>query len=418
MENARNAHKEAPKPGYYDPNRAATSIALCDADKFCAFDYYPSPKVLSLVSQAEQHACQAECMIARNDIADTVNEYLIDLDTVASGRISGRKETVSNLLRERLLSFYTEYNVHFPEELHQDSNSIPGEIAGYGASLRDLSQHGSITIDESLLFDWHRALSPHDAKNSYRTRAAHPGQYEGYQPPSPESIGPLTQDVLSFCNETYSTPIIHAGIAHFRFEAIRPFSTSMDYLGRLLSHSILYRRKLQNKICLPIGMRAGIFVEDHARGLFPYRAKDETENLSLHEAIDRFIGSCSTCVDYAAQIALQIAVQLSTIRARWSRRVGRTRSDSALQKVMEILPSTPFFNVDYLELATNRSRTALNSAISTLETAQIIRQISAGRRSRFFEATDIARFIKQLDNDIFPQAVTSREDFAIHRFEI
>lgn len=93
---------------------------------FDEFEYYPSPFALEKLSQAEQAACRIDERLRYGNMIPIVNDYLMDLDAVSSGRISGMHATISELIRRRLKRACQAAGVPIPDELaYSQSMEIP-----------------------------------------------------------------------------------------------------------------------------------------------------------------------------------------------------------------------------------------------------------------------------------------------------
>jgi hypothetical protein len=77
------------------------------------------------------------------------------------------------------------------------------------------------------------------------------------------------------------------------------------------------------------------------------------------------------------------------IQDDWRARLGRVRSRSALELLIEALPGAPILTAQSAASLIGRSEQAVNEAIPRLLGAGILSQTTVGRRNRAFEAPEL-----------------------------
>jgi hypothetical protein len=139
----------------------------------------------------------------------------------------------------------------------------------------------------------------------------------------------------------------------------------------------------------------------------PATGKDAQAGLNLW--VGRFSGACQRAVRDAASFEDQIR----HIQEEWRIRLGRVRSNSATDLLVNSLPGVPVLTVAGAATLIGRSYPQTNVAIERLLAAEILTQVTAGRRNRAFEAleiinafTDLERQLASPDGDTLTSEVT------------
>lgn len=394
------------------------SIALFEPEALDPLCYYPSPDVLTVVSRAELDMCRAGEWIGRSAAASVVNDYLINLDTVASSKISGHRISLMDAFSLGAADICCEHGIPV-SDLVGEAPRVAPQVEGFRSLLRSIHSDAGNPPSTRELFERmrHELVENGEAPMEYRSHsasrlagAAPSPEGHAYSAPEPERIPEAIVDLAAFCDQPYATPIIHTSVAHFKFEAIAPFDDSMDYMGRLLCYAIFYRRGLMGRLCLPIAIFASTDVPFHAEVLLPYRSQTIDPASSIDELIDRFVKSCARSCECAVDVAVRVAKAVQAMKEAWRGKFEAIRPDSALNAVLDILPVTPTFNVDYLMAVTSRSQTALNGVIGALLRAGIVEKTSEGRRNRLFTVPAVVHLIEVLEKSLFGDDSVSRDE--------
>ncbi|WP_180326551.1 Fic family protein [Raoultibacter phocaeensis] len=381
------------------------------------FEYRPSPSCLEKVAYAEQGLARLDERLRFHEYSDIVSGYLMDLDAVASGRISGERVSLRDLFFWHFFLTLSNANKEIPEFIEINRPDLSASyVEGYRKSLSFLKAHKG-EMDLAFLLEVYEGLLPASDKSGLRTSGVSFGEsgqkgIDLYEPARPDEVALLLKNLLDFCTVSYSTPLVQTALAHFRFEAIYPFENGSDYMGRLLSHAVIMNRGLESHVVVPIGMYAAIHVAMHSNNLFPYKAKRQQSQHFVNRAVEDFLNGCCVCADYAVSISLKLIGEIQKITKRWDSMLGRVRPDSALKIVMHAILAMPIFNADYLVAATGRSSTAVNTAINQLIRSGVARQISTGKRNRLFEAPDIIALFDWIETSMFPDDAPCRDDFS------
>jgi hypothetical protein len=81
-------------------------------------------------------------------------------------------------------------------------------------------------------------------------------------------------------------------------------------------------------------------------------------------------------------------------------RLGSVRANSAADLLLRLLPGAPLVSVSSAARLTGRSFAAANDAIARLTAADVLRQVSVGRRNRAFEAPAVIDAFTDLERQL------------------
>ncbi|NTU89196.1 MAG: Fic family protein [Actinobacteria bacterium] len=233
-----------------------------------------------------------------------------------------------------------------------------------------------------------------------------------YQPPAPEDVIPLIEDLCSFINRDIYTPNTQAALAHFQFESIKPFKRGLDRTGRAMAHAIIYRRGLVENIIPPIGLMPAIHTQYHAEHLLPYGFGFKEEGQTKAKAIDEWARFCGHSIELAARVVKAYIDAIVDLEISWNQRLGKTNKGSAIQELLLVLPGRPLLTVSSAMKLIDRSFSATNDALDRLEQSGILRITGdASSRNRVFEAKEVFDAVDEMERHLLVQSPVSRDSF-------
>jgi Fic family protein len=214
-----------------------------------------------------------------------------------------------------------------------------------------------------------------------------------YVPPPPERVDELVADLVEFCNTADLPAVAQAAIAHAQFETIHPFVDGNGRTGRALIHLISRRRGLTTRVLPPVSLVLATQTRDYIDGLTRFRHVGAPTSAAategLNDWVGRFAAACTRAVGDAASFESTIA----DLELRWRRRISPVRAGSAADLLLRALPGAPVITVSTAASLIGRAYSATNDAIARLVEADILKQVTVGRRNRAFESPDaIAAF--------------------------
>jgi Fic family protein len=187
------------------------------------------------------------------------------------------------------------------------------------------------------------------------------------------------EDLCAFAGRDDLPPVVQAAVVHAQFETIHPFPDGNGRVGRALIHVVLRRRGLTPRYVPPVSLILATNGDEYVRGLTMYRDSRVAE----------WCGVFAGAVRLAALESVSFANSLSELQTRWMAAAGNPRKDSSAAGIIAFLPAHPILTVATAQTLLGRSKQAANEAMSLLESAGVLRQISIGKRNRAWEAVGL-----------------------------
>jgi hypothetical protein len=88
------------------------------------------------------------------------------------------------------------------------------------------------------------------------------------------------------------------------------------------------------------------------------------------------------------------------LQDEWRAKLGSVRADSATDRLLHALPGAPIVTVRSAAALIGRTFAPANDAITRLIDADILKQVSVGRRNRAFEAPDVIEAFTALERQL------------------
>jgi hypothetical protein len=105
--------------------------------------------------------------------------------------------------------------------------------------------------------------------------------------------------------------------------------------------------------------------------------------------VDHWVATFASATTRAAIDAGSFEDRIDALKDDWRKRLGRVRAGSATAELVNRLPGMPIVAVNDVAELIGRSSTAANEAIDRFVQAEILKQVTVGRRNRAWEATDV-----------------------------
>jgi Fic family protein len=221
-----------------------------------------------------------------------------------------------------------------------------------------------------------------------------------FVPPPPEYVEELLDDLCDFSDSDGLPAIAQAAIAHAQFETIHPFVDGNGRTGRALIHVVLRRRGLVPNVLPPVSLVLATWSTDYLDALTATRYRGSSDTRAAHEGLNRWIALFATATRRAVDDAELYEQRVRALQNDWRTHVGKVRSGSAVDLLMDALPGSPVLTVQSAASLIDRSEQAVNEAISRLSDAGVITQITVGRRNRAFEAVDLIDTFTDLERQL------------------
>lgn len=247
--------------------------------------------------------------------------------------------------------------------------------------LRDAIETPAPARSEDYL-RWHRALNTGhrhmrpEQVGAYRTEQNWIGgdptgpRNAAFVPPPPEAVPALMDDLENFAGRTDIAPVVHAAIAHARFEVIHPFVDGNGRVGRmLLQHLLVARLDLPTPV--PVSIPWSRDTDSYIDGLRSH------QNGDLNAWIEYAAVSVVQAVDWMHRATGEIATLLASLRSQAS-----TRGESVAARVIDDLPQYPLIDAGTVAERYGVSRQAAYEALTRLSERGVLGERAFARRTK------------------------------------
>jgi Fic family protein len=399
---------------------ASTGLARRDR-RSCDYDAYV-PDLLTgrsilLSGDTAADVADAERAIAVFDaeaasLLDTeaLARVLLRAESVASSRIEGLEVGARRLLRAEAAIRLGDS----PSDI--TAAEVLSNIDAMAQAVRTIRHGGLITLDALLSFHerllagtrLHRHAGSLRSEQNWIGGSSYNPCTASFVPPPPEFVHDLLEDLCDFCNTDSLPAVAQAAIAHAQFETIHPFVDGNGRTGRALIHLVLRRRGLATRVLPPVSLVLATWAADYVLGLEATRYRGPASSAGAQDGLDLWVGRFAAACQRAVGDAVGFEERTRLLQQSWRERLGSVRSKSAVDALIRILPGTPIVTVKSAAELSGRSFKAANDGVARLVNADILRQISVGRRNRAFEAPDVIEEFAVLERQLASPADDTR----------
>ncbi len=374
--------------------------------------YIPDPLVgrrFMLDGDVAADVADAEAALVRLDatagaLADTeaLARLLLRAEAVASSRIEGLEVGGRRLLRAQAA-----------RQLGEDPRDITavevlGNIEAMLWAVEAVPPAGAIT--EQIVLEAHRRLlaGTRLAEHGGHTRTVQNwiggSDYNpcaaAFVPPPHELVPELLSDLCAFSNDDSLPAVAQAAIAHAQFETIHPFVDGNGRTGRALLHLILRRRGLAPRILPPISLILATWPRAYVGALSATRHEGAPDSEEALTGINRWVALFASACRRATEDAGRFEEQVRALQDSWRERLGTVRRGSAADLLLRALPAAPLLTATTASDLIGRSFQATSQAVDRLVEADILKQLTVGRRNRAFEAPALIEAFTALERQL------------------
>lgn len=324
----------------------------------------------------------------RTQLLEALARQLVRAEAVASSRIEGLE-----LSHRRLAE--ADFD---PEDSTVNARSVLANVRAMEEAIRLATTAERFTV--STLQQIHRRLflATREVQRGGRIRTGQSwiggrgdNPYKAEFVPVPEDdVVPLLEDLCRFVERTDLPTLAQAAIAHAQFETIHPFEDGNGRVGRCLIHFVLRRRRLATHYVPPISPVLAANYRLYVEGLTAYRRHRELE----------CCGTFVRATKIAAVEAVRLAERIEALKARWRDQAGSPRADSAAAKLIDLLPVHPVLDLGSATAFLHVSDEAARLAISRLEKAGVLQEITKRKWRRAWESGGLFKVLDTFDRDI------------------
>jgi Fic family protein len=377
----------------------------------CDYDaYLPDPLAgwsLTLPGDVAADVADAETAVRDLNLAGTTHvsleglaRFLLRAESVASSKIEGLDAGARRLVEaEALLA-------DGGQEADRVAVEVLGNIASMESAVELADERREITLDDLLGIQqvlMERSPTPElggvirNEQNWIGGSSYNPCSAV-FVPPPAELVRALLEDLTVYVNADEHPALVQAAIAHAQFETIHPFADGNGRTGRALIHIILRRRGLAPAFVPPISLVLATWVDDYISGLTAFRHLHPADSLDRSTACHVWLRTFAGATLRACHDAQAYAFRIDDLVERWRSALGAIRKGSALDLLLDVLPSVPLLTVDSATRLTHRSAVAAGAAVRRLTEAGILVQRNIGRqRYRIFEAPEVLELFTSLE---------------------
>ena len=308
-------------------------------------------------------------------------------EAVLSSRIEGTQSSLSDLLLFEATQI----------EKQKDVKEVQNYVRAVEYGLKRLND---LPLSLRFLRELHEILM-----DGVRGEHATPGEFRQSQnwvgdsgatlneatfvPPSvPEMQGCLDQLEKFLHSDTELPPIVQAAMIHYQFETIHPFLDGNGRIGRLLVTLFLCQKNVLTKPLLYLSA----FFERYRQEYYKLLLK-----VSQIGAWKEWIGFFLKAVTEQSEDAVSRSRHLLELLRNYSQIAREKRLTPTAIRLVELIFMKPVLNAKTVQEFLNVSYPSAQNAISSLEEAGILIEVTGRRRAKAYSANDI---LKVLDGEI------------------
>jgi Fic family protein len=398
----RRAWKSDVAPGVPRRDRASCEYETYIPDVLTGRDFRFLGPVTADVADAQSAVRSLNDSATALEDTEALARLLLRAESVASSQIEGLEVGGRRLLRaEAALGLGEPASDITAEE-------VLGNIAAMRWAVEHLARDESVTLE--ALLEVHRRLLA--GTRLERSGGAIRGEQNwiggssfnpcsaAFVPPPPEHVEDLLRDLCDFCNEDSLPAIAQAAIAHAQFETIHPFVDGNGRTGRALIHVILRRRGLAPRVLPPVSLVLATRADDYIDALTATRYIGPAGSRDDIEGTNRWVELFAASTLLAVADAHMFEERIRDLQRGWRTSLGRVRKDSAVDRLLHVLPGMPILTTRGAADAIGRTFQAANEAIDRLVVAGVVKQVTVGRRNRAFEAPEVLEAFTDLERKL------------------
>lgn len=206
-----------------------------------------------------------------------------------------------------------------------------------------------------------------------------------YVPPMPTELMDCLSSWEKFLHDRDWPPLVQIAMAHYQFEAIHPFLDGNGRVGRLLITLSLVEREV---LPTPL-LYLSAFFEATRKNYY-----DGLLNVSKRGAWEPWIEYFLNGVARQAEDALGRTERIDQLLDRWRLALSGGGTSVPL-RLLDLLAANPYVTV---KRAAERMRVAFTTAqraVERLQKAEVLSQVSPGKRDRVYCARDILDILEE-----------------------
>ncbi len=361
------------------------------------------PVVLS--AELAARAAQVESGVRALSVApetralEGLARFLLRSEAIASSRIEGMQVAAQQLAMAELAQSEQLATARFT----RNAQLVANNITALRRAASDLATAPSITA--AGIDDLHQALLPDEQHHGQRSVQNWSGGSDWHPldaqfvPPPPERVGGLMEDLVVYMNGGTHAALVQAALVHAQFETIHPYTDGNGRVGRALIHTVLTRRGLTPSAVLPLSLVLLTRSDAYLDGLTAYRYDGTASSDAAPSGLETGLGTFLEAAELAVDQVVRFTSEISELRARWREQLAARRStqgvrqvpraDSAVARLIELLPETPLVTARTVQRMLAVSPPAARTALEELADARIVTRKKVERATTGYFAWDV-----------------------------
>lgn len=330
--------------------------------------------------------------------------FLLRSEAIASSRIEGLEVSSQQVALAEFAQVESELGEHpAVRGFSENARLVANNINALQRAVTSLAPTAEVTVADvaglqrSLLPDY-STPGLRSAQNWLGGSMWHPLDAEFVPPPEGE-VERLMADLVGYLNGGLHAPLIQAGLVHAQFETIHPFTDGNGRVGRALIHLVLTRRGLTPAAVLPISLVLLTRADVYVRGLTSYRYTGAPEGPAARDGVGEWLEVFLDAVEVATEQAAQFVTDLQHLRQEWAERLdgdrrargvrARPRKDSAVARLLDLLPEAPLVTARSVQRLLGVSFPAARNAVEELATSGILSRKQVERGTTGYLAREV-----------------------------
>ncbi|CAN5648636.1 Fic family protein [soil metagenome] len=378
--------------------RAGATYATYRADPLRERRFTLSPATARSIENASLGVAEIEATTQSLGNTEALGRLLLRAEAVGSSRIEGLEVGPRRLLRAEFARLDAE-----TRSSYDVAHEVLGNIDAMALVVERSKPGVPLTLDALLIAHETLMRSTRNASIGGVIRSTQNwiggdsiGRAE-FVPPPPEDVPALLDELVSFINKSDLPAIAIAAVAHAQFETIHPFADGNGRIGRALIHMVLRQYGLIAATSPPISLILATQSLEYIRALTAFRFDGDTQSEEAAASAEIWIRLFADSLAEAAERVAQFEREIERLQVSWKEQIGSIRRDSVVLTLLEHLPQMPILNAATAQVATGRSLTVIQDALSKLVDSGIIHQVTVGKRNRAYEVPELIDAVTLLE---------------------
>ncbi len=145
---------------------------------------------------------------------------------------------------------------------------------------------------------------------------------------------------------------------------------------------ILRRRGLAERVLSSVSLVLATLARSYIDGLTGYSHIGQPTSARAMEWLNLWVGRLAGACTRSVRDAMNYETTLEELEASWRKRLSPIRTNSATDRILQVLPDAPVLTANSVAKFFSRTFKPANEAILRLVDADILRQVNVGRRDR------------------------------------